>query len=87
MRSAAIRNWLGATQINVEDLNEDEYTYLVFLFSGLFALIKENESIHYSDVVKVINGDIGRLGRTLLRTIMEAHAENLPYDLEDHPMV
>lgn len=76
LRSAAIQNWLGALQIEVKDLNEEEYTYLVFLFGGLFSLIKENKIVAYQDVVKIINGTIGKLGRTLLRTIMEKHVKD-----------
>lgn len=76
LRSAAIQNWLGAMQIEVKDLDEEEYTYLVFIFGGLFSLIKENKIVAYQDVVEIINGAIGQLGRTLLRTIMEKNAKN-----------
>ncbi len=76
LRNAAIQNWLGAIQIEMKDLNEEEYTYLVFLFGGLFALIKENKIVIYQDIIEIINGITGRFARTLMRTIIENHLKN-----------
>lgn len=76
LRNAAIQNWLGAIQIEMKDLNEEEYTYLVFLFGGLFALIKENKIVVYQDIIEIINSITGRFARTLMRTIIENHLKN-----------
>lgn len=76
LRNAIIQNWLGAIQIEMKDLNEEEYTYLVFLFGGLFALIKEKKIVVYQDIIEIINGITGRFARALMRTIIEKHLKN-----------